>query len=203
MKWLKGMYRDLNDYEILYMVKDEQDNTFEVLVQKYKPLIYKIVYEYINYFKKFGYELDDLMQIGYITLYKASSLYDIYNNSMFYTYFKSSLKKAIITNIRNNLTNRRIVLNEAMSYDKDIPNTDISYLDLFSYKMHNEVNNSDELIIFKNSMPFDLANIFELLYNGYHMDEISILLDESTEIIRKMIKNIKEHALTYKYLFFV
>ncbi len=203
MKWLKGMYRDLNDYEILYMVKDEQDNTFELLVQKYKPLIYKIVYEYINYFKKFGYELDDLMQIGYITLYKASSLYDIYNNSMFYTYFKSSLKKAIITNIRNNLTNRRIVLNEAMSYDKDIPNTDISYLDLFSYKMHNEVNNSDELIIFKNSMPFDLANIFELLYNGYHMDEISILLDESTEIIRKMIKNIKEHALTYKYLFFV
>ena len=37
------MYRDMNDYEILYMVCDERENNFDILLQKYKPLIYKIV----------------------------------------------------------------------------------------------------------------------------------------------------------------
>ena len=81
------MYRELNDYELLYMVCDSNENDFNILLVKYKPLIYKLVKDYIKVFKKFGYDLEDLMQIGYITLYKDSRLYDIYNHSIFYKYF--------------------------------------------------------------------------------------------------------------------
>lgn len=195
------MYRDLNDYEILYMVCDAHENDFELLLVKYKPLIYKIIKNYIKTFKKFGYDIDDLMQIGYITLYKASILYNSYNQSMFYTYFKNALEKNIMCSIKNNNTNKKQVLNNALSYDNEINDSNIRYIDLFSDIGDNYTKNSD-LIIFKNSMPITLSWIFELFYNGYSKDEISLLLDEDLAFIQRNIKKIKEHALTYKYLFF-
>ena len=195
------MYRDLNDYEILYMVNDTKEYNFDILVHKYQPLIYKVVKEYTKLFKKFGYELEDLMQIGYITLYKASRLYDVYNHSMFYTYFKNALKNAIINTIRDNTTNKKEVLNNALSYEIEIPNTNIRYIDVFPDNKSNSKQDI-ELIIFKNSMPINLSWIFELFYNGYSKLEISILLNENINNIYNDFNKIKEHALTYKYLFF-
>ena len=183
------------------MVNDDNDNSFDILLQKYQPLIYKIVKDYVNFFKKFGYELDDLMQIGYITLYKSSYLYNNYNNAWFYSYFKKSLCNALLSTIRANTTKKREILNNALSYDIRIPNTNLSYIDLF--KEESFLNDySKELITFKNTMPFYLSWTFELFYNGYTKEEISILLDEKIDNIKKYITKIKEHALTYKTLFF-
>ena len=191
----------MNDYEILYMVCDERENNFDILVQKYKPLIYKIVKDYVKFFKKFGYELEDLMQLGYITLYQASSKYDIYNHSMFYTYFKKALTNTIIANIRINSTNKKEVLNKAISYDNFVPNTNVRYIDILPSK-RNILSLESELITFKNSMPAMLSYIFELFYNGYNKLEISILLDEDIDDVKNAFTRIKEHALTYKSLFF-
>ena len=195
------MYREMNDYELLYMVCDNEDSDFDILLVKYRPLIYKIVKGYLGTYKKFGYELEDLMQIGYITLYKASRLYNTFNNSMFYTYFKSSLIRNIISTIKTNNTNNKQILNNALSYDNEIANTNIRFLDLMA-DSNTSVDYSKELIIFKNSMPVNLAWIFELFYNGYSKEEISVLLDKKLEIIKRDFYRIKEHALTYKCLFF-
>lgn len=194
------MYRDMNDYELLYMVCESDESNFNILLTKYKPLIYKIVKNYLTTFKKFGYELDDLMQIGYITLYKSSYLYDSLNQSAFYTYFKKALIKSILSTMKINNTKRKQVLNNALSYDNEINNTNIKFIDLMA--SNNEEDISKELIIFKNSMPINLAWVFELFYNGYNKEEISILLDEKIDVIKKRFSKIKEHALTYKYLFF-
>lgn len=192
----------MNDYEILYMVCDNKEDNFDILMNKYKPLIYKVVKDYVKFFRKFGYELEDLMQLGYITLYKTSHKYDIYNQTMFYTYFKKALVNTIINNIRDNTTNKKEVLNKALSYDLVIPNTNISYIEIFSDDK-SYINVDNELIVFKNSMPALLSYIFELFYNGYNKKEISILLDEDINDIKDSFKRIKEHALTYKHLFFI
>ncbi len=191
----------MNDYEILYMVCDNNEDSFGILLKKYQPLIYKIVKEYLKFFKKFGYELDDLMQLGYITLYNTSLKYDIYNHSLFYSYFKKALNNMIISNIRCNKTNKKEILNEALSYDAFIPNSDIRYIDIIPGSDKRIVKES-ELVLFKNSMPAILSYIFELYYNGYNKEEISILLDEEVNIIKKNFNRIKQHALTYKSLFF-
>ena len=190
----------MNDYEILYMVSDHSEENFDLLLQKYRPLIYKIVKDYVKYFKKFGYELEDLMQLGYITLYKTSRKYND-DHSMFYTYFKQALTNAIVNSIRVNSTNKKEVLNKALSYDTLVPNTNVSYLDLLPGKKSTN-NIESELIVFKNSMPAILSYIFELFYNGYSKEEISILLDEDINDVKNNFLKIKEHALTYKYLFF-
>jgi len=51
-------------------------------------------------------------------------------------------------------------------------------------------------------MPATLSYIFELFYNGYSKEEISILLDEDLTEVKIGFLKIKEHALTYKSLFF-
>lgn len=194
------MYRNLNDYEILYMVEDS-DNSFNLLLKKYEPLIYKVAKDYHYLFKRFGYEMDDLMQIGYITLYKVVKFYDNYNDTWFYSYFKKALNNAFISNIRWNSTNKKEVLNQALSYDVEIPNTSLCYLDLFHDQK--DINNYyQELTVFKNSMPILLSWTFELFYNGYTKEEISLLLEEKLENIKNYLNKIKEHALTYKSLFF-
>ena len=181
------------------MVCDE-DNSFNILMKKYKPLINKISRNYYHIFKKFGYELDDIIQLGYITLFKSSSFYNVYNETMFYTYFKRSLNNALINEIRNNLTSKKTILNNAISYDTLIPNTNICYIDLLEDN-NNVYDYSKELTIFKNSMSFKMSLVFELFYNGYTKEEISILLDEELNIIKELFKKIKIHALTYKSLF--
>ena len=181
------------------MVCDEKDDSFNVLMKKYQPLIYKVCREYYSLFKRFGYEIDDLMQIGYIALYKASSFYDVYNETMFYTYFKRSLNNAIINDMRHNMTKKKEVLNNALSYDILIPNTNMFYVELFKEKEYRDY--SKELILFKNSMSYNMSLVFELFYNGYTKEEISILLDEKISVIKELFIKIKLHALTYKSLF--
>lgn len=195
------MYRNLNDNEILYMVSENNDDTFNILYLKYQPLIYKMMKKFIPLFRKYGYTIDDLMQIGYITLYKTSYLYSNYSHSVFYSYLKQAICNAIINEIRLNTTNRKKVLNEALSYDIEIPNSDNLYRDLFSSPINKNISRY-MLTVFKNSMTYQMGNIFEMLLNGYKLLEIEILLDISKKELKEDITRIKNHSLTYKGLFF-
>ncbi len=197
------MYRNLNDYEILYMISENNNDDFNFLYDKYKPLIYSISKEYVKYFKKFGYELDDLMQIGYITLYKCSYLYNDYNSAMFYSYLIKSIKNTIYYEIRNNTTTKREVLNNSFSYDNIIPNTDYSYIEILSDNKDNyDIDEERIFILFKNNLSYLSANVFELYYNGFSLVEICNLLCENIKTIKKCFHDIKEKALTSNCLFF-
>lgn len=191
------MYKDFNDYEILYMICDGND--FDIIYKKYQPLIYKVVKNYQGLFKDYGYELDDLMQIGYMTLYKAINLYN-YNNSLFYTYFLKSLKKALLNEIRLNETNKRKILNESFSYDNLVPNTDISYIEIIPDKESCDFKeNNRKFILFKNSLTFINSCIFELFYNGYSMEEIICILNKEKKDIIEGLKEIRKQKKVQSY----
>jgi len=122
------MYRDLNDYEILYLIKEENDFDYNVILDKYKPLIYKISLKYINICKKFGFEIDDVMQVGYIALFKAIKCYQCdYDLSIFYTFLTHVIENNIISIIRKNTTLKCKILNDSISYDILMPDGNASY----------------------------------------------------------------------------
>ncbi len=192
------MYKEFNDYEILYMIGESSN--FDILYKKYQPLIYKIMKRYEKIFKTYGYELDDLMQIGYIILYKTSFLYQEYNSSLFYTYFISALKKGIINEIRLNKTNKKESLNNSISYDNLIPNTDLRYIDVIqANNIEDDEKLNDKFVILKNTLSFTSSCVYELYYNGYSLNEISLLLDESMIAITNCIKEIRKQNKVQKY----
>ena len=176
------MYKNFNDYEILYMISENND--FDILYKKYQPLIYKVVKGYIYLFKNYGYELDDLMQLGYITLYKTSYLYNNYDSSIFYTYFLSALKKSLFNEIRVNETYKKKILNESISYDNCLPGTNNRFIDIIPSK---ELNDYDEekkkLTYFKNTLTFTSSCVFEMLYKGCSLVESALMRDDDKKNI--------------------
>lgn len=191
------MYRDLNDYEILYLVKENDDIDYAILYEKYRPLVYKIALKYKSIFKTFGYELDDLMQIGYMSLFNAIKHFES-DISLFYTYSLNVIEYGIINEIRKNNTNKRKVLNDSISYDVLVPNSNLSYIEIIPDTKENiyDINdNYEELIVFKNTLPFMVSCIFELKYEGFSDKEIALLLEISLKEVKKGIKLIKSQSL--------
>ena len=116
------MYKDIEDQEILYMIEENNDN-YELIYEKYKPLIITICQKRLNSMKGMGYELDDLVQVANMALFEAVKTYKYDNDTKFYTYLSHCVNNALNLLLRNNLTNKKIVLNKAISYDTKINET--------------------------------------------------------------------------------
>ena len=191
------MYKEYNDYEILYMIGENDDDTYELLFKKYYPLILKYAKKYKRSFKRFGYEIDDILQIGYISLYKAARKYKYYSDNMFYTFLIKLLDNDynLEYNRCNNSKNK--CLNDSISLDKEVVGTDLSFLEVFGkYEIDYLVNhiNYETIINFKNGLPFEVSSCFELKLGGYKDLEIERLLDinheeflENYRIIKNLI----------------
>ena len=174
------MYKEYNDYEILYMIGENDDDTYELLFKKYYPLILKYARKYKNSFKKFGYELDDVLQIGYISLYKATRKYKYYSENMFYTFLIKLLDNDYNIEYNKCNNNKNKCLNESVSYDKEIEGTDLSFLDIIGkcdYDYIEYKTGYNNYLDFKNKLPFEVSCNLELKMNGYKDYEIEKLLD--------------------------
>lgn len=192
------MYQDLNDYEVLYLIKENDEENYDIIYKKYKPLVYKIARKYQKIYKPFGYEIADIMQVGYMALFKAVETFRM-DESMFYTYLVKIIENAIVAEIRRNNTLKRKTLNESISYDILVPNTQVTYLDIIP-DLNSEINvesfdDEHRFIVFKNTLPFDTACVFELVFNGYTIEEIMVLLNMDKSKINECFIIIKKQLL--------
>ncbi len=192
------MYKEYNDYEILYMIGENDDDTFNLLYKKYYPLILKYSKKYQHSFKKFGYELEDIMQIGYISLYKAVRKYKYYSENMFYTFLIKLLDNDYNIEYNKCNNNKNKILNDSISYDKEIIGTDLSILDIvgkYDYDYIEDKTNYDKYLDFKNSLPFEVSCNLDLKLNGYKDNEIEKLLDIKHEELLDNYRVIKRFIL--------
>lgn len=196
------MYRDENDYEILYMINENSDN-YKIMFEKYKPLIIKLCRKYLRKAKEAGYELDDLMQVAYIGLIDAIEGYLDNQNTIFYTYASICMENRLKTEIRNNQTFKKQVLNSALSYHNLSNHTNLSYIEIVASDedtvldyLESEERREDYLV-FKNSLPFEMSLVLELKLNGYTSDEIGILLNMKKNTVTKYIRLIYQKIRNY------
>ena len=75
-----------NDYELLYMVRENDEFSSRILLEKYYPIIKNISIEYYNKYKNFGYDLEDFIQEALLAFYKAVDTFNENRNVLFYTY---------------------------------------------------------------------------------------------------------------------
>lgn len=177
------MYNELNDNEILYMI-NESDDYLEIMLKKYKPIITKICKKYLKVGKSIGLEFDDLMQIANISLINSIKYYKNNKNTSFYTYIVKCIENNFKTEIRKELSYKKKTLNNSLSLDEIITGTDITLLDII--KNEKVIDPSNYLILeekeieyikFINSLPFEVAVIFEMKNNGFTTGEISKFLN--------------------------
>ncbi len=192
------MYKEYNDYEILYMIGENDDDTFNLLYKKYYPLILKYSKKYQRSFKKFGYELEDIMQIGYISLYKACRKYKYFSENMFYTFLIKLLDNDYNIEYNKCNNNKNRILNDSVSYDKEITGTDLSILDIvgkYDFDYIEDKTKYDKYLDFKNKLPFEVSCNLELKMIGYKDFEIERLLDIKHEELLDNYRVIKKFIL--------
>lgn len=196
-------YKDFNDYELMYMVSDNNELATDIIYEKYTPIIKKISMRYLDEAKSIGFDYDDLMQEGYIALSKAIEFYDANNASLFYTYAIHSIVGAIINLLRKGSTLKNIALNSSLllssSNTDDVclydvvadPNAILPELTIL------EIDFFDQIKFFMHSLKFEYALIFELVFNGFSNKDISCLLDISINSVFNSIYRVRKKLKKY------
>jgi len=86
------LYYKHNDYEILHEIREGNHEALGLMFEKYKHLIAKNIGQF-----QLGYEYDDMMQEGYMILYKSITSFDMAERKTFTKYFELNLRRKFIT----------------------------------------------------------------------------------------------------------
>ena len=89
-------YKELNDYELLDLIYENNEEARELLLKKYKPIIIDVAKKYYKTNQYHGIELEDLIQEGNYAIFKAIEKYKMdknikFCNSMYYQKYSNTL----------------------------------------------------------------------------------------------------------------
>lgn len=201
-------YKEINDYELLYMVCDD-DYSLELLLEKYKPFINQKLFRYVDYLKKYSIDVEDLRQEVYLTVIHAIKNYDDNSNACFYTYLNVLIEHKISNFWRDQFSSRNSIFLNAVSLST-LVSDNLNLGDLIADNSEKtedillEKNVVEEVFNFCYGLSLEEAYVFELYLNGYSRENISILLNitykRSAYLIFKIKNKLKKYMLKNELL---
>ncbi len=181
-----------NDYELLDLIDDNDEVAYNIMINKYKPVIYNKALEYYTYLRNNNYEgltLDDFLEEGLITLNHAIKSFDSNKGSLFYSFLLVCLTSSFNLMLRKIFTikNRPLLKYQELEYEvKDSKGIDpYDYVD--NLDIYNELND------YLYSVSLIDSAIIELRLNDFKYSEIMELLDVGSSKINRTIKMMREH----------
>ena len=190
-------YTGLNDYEVLYMIKENDEIAYNVMYDKYHPIISSIAKEYSKNFKHLDIEYDDLYQEGLCALNNAIKGFKETNNCLFYTYLLICVKREMEKYIKAKGRQKHKILTDSISIDQDISSTNLHLVDVIPDKrvdlQDNLMKNIEykKILDLKYDMTFNQSLIYEMKLNNFTNSEIAILLDVSYRVVDNVLKKVK------------
>lgn len=196
-------YKDLNDYELIYQVRENDEIAYNTLIKKYSNLVCMIAKKYLRAYKNIGLEYDDLFQEGMMGVVKALNDYNA-SDTIFYTYASLCARREMEKVIKAQTRKKRMTLNNAVSINRCVGNSeDLLIEDIIAsnYNLEEEYEAYDRYKkILERRFDFELidSSILELKVNGFSIREIANLLELTYKAVdyrlRKIRKTIKKYA---------
>ena len=181
---------EYNDFELVSLIRENNEEAREILYNKYKPIIVKKSTDQIYKLGSYGMEINDLIQEGYIGLDNAINCFNEKENTSFYTFALLCIDRQIITCIKKNTTNKAMVLNDAINLDDGK-----EYLFRDNTDIEGSFINKEDAKEFINLICDSLSDIekkvFSLKLEGYDIGEIANLLNKDTKVIYNTLHRIK------------
>ena len=183
-------YKNYNDYELIYMVRENSDQYRDLLFNKYIPIINNIVGEFYNNYNKYGYEYDDFYQEAMIAFDKAVVSYDENKDTLFYTYLNICIKRYLLSFVRNISSKKKNFSFDTMVSidDIDIVDTKSDINTIFHDK---DIQDICKNIIYDFSLELEETSMLELRLNGFSYREMAKLLDLPNSSIEFRFRKIK------------
>lgn len=188
-------YKNINDYEVLYLIEDENDSYKNILYDKYRRVIERFCDRYMKLYSTIFVEKEDLYQEALLGIDYAISHFDFHRDVTFYTYCNICIESKIKDYYQKLLSKRNFASMNSISLDMEI-GEDLLLCDTISSR--DDVCRSvlfgediKRIIDFKNSLSISQARVFELRMNGFSYKEIATLLSISIKSVYSHLRTIK------------
>ncbi len=168
-------YKDLDDYELVYRVREKDVEAENLIISKYDPVVSKLAKKYSGVVEGNGAGFDDLVQEGRIALIKAAETFDFDRELLFYTYVCVCIERHCISYCRSLGSKKYSPLNQSLSDENFFCIKDISYDP--QYRVFDSMYENSFLSYIRENFEIIDSSIIELRYNGFTYKEISELLD--------------------------
>ena len=190
-------YNEYNDYELVFLAQEGNEDAINIIYKKYKPIIVKKSKLAIYSTKNSGSEINDVMQEAYLGLEEAIRNFSQNDEATFYTFANLCIDRKISNYIRKMANKKNILLNEAIFIDENMENylkdtTDIEN-NLIRKVMKEEIINK----IYDKFTTLE-KDVYNLLIDGYSLAEISSKLDKDIKSIYNTIDRIKQKVKKYR-----
>ena len=199
----QNQYQDIAD-EILVKeaINNNNNIALECLIDRYKD----IVNMKANKFFMVGSEKDDMVQEGYIGLYKAIKSYNDEKQNSFKTFAGVCIERQLITAVKNSNRQKHIPLNSSISlnatvYDSECSDTTILEIldtnkgegDPLEIITKREYYKSLEKRLYDNLSEFE-TKVLNLYKNSYSYAMIAEKLDTKVKSVDTAIQRIRKKA---------
>lgn len=181
-------YKKYNDYELLYMVRENDENSKNCLLEKYYPIIKNISLFYYNKYIGFGYDLDDFIQEALLAFYRAIDTFDESRDVLFYTYLCVCIHRKFSSFCRIFTTNKNISNTYFASLD-DYQVADESVNIYKTMEFNDTCNRLRQVLL---DLTFEESCIYELKINNFKYKEIALLLDNDIRNVQSKYNKVSK-----------
>lgn len=205
---LEEKYKDMTDENLINeAIKNENNVALECLMERYKD----IVNMKASKFFMVGSEKDDIIQEGYIGLYKAVKSFDKEKQNSFKTFATICIERQLITAVKNSNRQKHMPLNSSVSLNaaafEEDENGETTVMEVLDTKKGAE----DPLEIITKREYFDAVekninnnlsdfekDVLKLYKNGYSYITIADKLKTKVKSVDTAIQRIKKKAAKIK-----
>lgn len=197
-------YLDLNDYELVSMAQEQNEDATLILHQKYQPLIHKKSRKFYQYLQNKGIELEDLIQECTIGFEEAIHNFNQNDNVRFYTFACVCMDRQLMSELTRLNRDKHKFLNEAIPLETIDENNENGNLIDF---IQDNTNNPEIGLLSKSETENLYAQIikhltsleecvFRLKIQNFNYKEIADILDKDEKSIDNAIQRIKTKIKT-------
>ena len=199
-------YNKMTDENLLQEITQNQNNiALDCLINRYKD----VVGMKANKFFMVGSEKDDMLQEGYIGLYKAVKSFDKEKQNSFKTFAGLCIERQMITAVKNSNRQKHIPLNSSLSlnsgaYDED---DDTEVMEILDTRKTGEdpldiVTKKEYFTVVENAIDDSLSDfekkVLQHYKNGESYAEIAQKLQRNVKSVDTAIQRIRKKAMKIK-----
>lgn len=199
-------YNKMTDENLLQEIMQNQNNiALDCLIDRYKDMVGMKA----NKFFMIGSEKDDMLQEGYIGLYKAVKSYDQEKQNSFKTFAGLCIERQMITAVKNSNRQKHIPLNSSLSlnsgaYDE---NDDIEVMEILDTRKTGEdpldiITQKEYFTVIEKAIDDSLSEFEKKVLvhykNGESYAEIAEKLQSKVKSVDTAIQRIRKKAMKIK-----
>ena len=179
-----------NDYELVYLAQEGNEEAINLLYQKYTPIIVKKSKNAILRATHHGIEISDIMQEGYMALDEAIKSFSNTMNTTFYTFAVVCIDRQIASYLKRIFSNKGKVLNEALGIDEDLERIIRDDIDIEQDLMIQEQLKMLDDKVRPMLTKFE-KKVFDLMMKNMSFEEIASILHKDVKAIYNTFQRIK------------